>query len=474
MKSFFSTLTFVLLGNLIGAVELTIIGDLPGGRRSASARGVNADGSIVCGAAEVTVDPGGANEETVTGGFVWTLEGGMVLLPFPQDTPGRRRAVARGISDDGSRIVGEARNFFGKDEPALWTRQADGTYVIELLSPPSGSSFLANVSANLDALGISGNGTVVCGRGQTIPGEFEAWRWTRTDGLQPIGNLSGPLVKSGRTSYSSAMALSGDGSRIIGRSWTGVTASGGVTREGFLFEDSVMTALGDLQTPALSSEAYAISQDGSTVVGRARDPEYGSVAFRKIGGSPMMSLGILPATAFAVSADGSVASGCATTAIGREAFVWTQSGGMALLSEEVTIPNGRLEEALAISDDGLTIVGTIIYPGENGQNDREAFLLVREGVEFDLGTLVDQVDLTVEIVGGSIRLAMTSPPEGVVYTLEYSRDLETAFTAQVEFTPAGREVRDLSYHGISLTMTPPSEEIPADETGFWRVRLSQP
>lgn len=477
---------FKLCGTLLSllaaesfAVELTLLGDFPGGRLSSSGNGTSADGSLICGNGELTLDPGEANEETVGAAFVWTAESGLTLLPFPQDLVGRRRAVARSMSDDGALIVGEARNFFNKDQPALWTRQADGSYTIELLNPPAGSPFSANVSANLDALAISGNGTVITGRGQTIPGEYEAWRWTRETGLVAIGNLSGgPIMKSGRTSYSSGEGLDRSGNHLIGLSWSGMNDDDRLVRQAFSYVGDTMTALGDLQDPPLASQGYGISKDGTTVVGQARDPDLGQIAFRKVGDAPMEALGQFPATsplsiARAVNADGSVVIGESNTDRDREAFLWRadSSPGITSLSDLVTIEGGYLETANAISDDGLIIVGTVIYPDENNQNEREAYRLKLDAPILASPSLPT---LALTALDNEVLLTFSASSSTATFTLEFSPDLAQGFTPMVSFQNDTREILSVTYEGSSVSLSPVTESLPKGGHGFWRLRMTLP
>jgi len=70
------------------------------------------------------------------------------------------------------------------------------------------------------------------------------------------------------------------------------------------------------------------------------------------------ALGVIPgdasgsSEAFAVSADGSVVAGGGQGAFGSRAFRWTASGGIVDLQ-----PNGSISEASGISADGSVVVG---------------------------------------------------------------------------------------------------------------------
>jgi len=122
------------------------------------------------------------------------------------------------------------------------------------------------------------------------------------------------------------------------------------------------------------SEANAISADGSVLVGGATTPAGGWHTFRWTQATGMVSLGDLPggddfSFAFDVSADGAVVIGRCSTTQGRFAMRWTQPTGMVSLGD---LPGGSGAEsaALGVSDDGNTIVGIANFTDTfNGNHD---------------------------------------------------------------------------------------------------------
>jgi probable HAF family extracellular repeat protein len=156
------------------------------------------------------------------------------------------------------------------------------------------------------------------------------------------------------------------------------------------------------------SEAYAVSADGSVVVGVAYNAAREERAFRWTASGGMQDLGTLPdrsrSKAYGVSADGSVVVGEAFNVVepppGRpeynRAFRWTALGGMEDLNITYAslLTNGSvLVWAYAISPDGRYIVGR----GYNAATGRtEAFLLdtgfPRRG-DVDRNGCVDDADL---------------------------------------------------------------------------------
>jgi probable HAF family extracellular repeat protein len=82
--------------------------------------------------------------------------------------------------------------------------------------------------------------------------------------------------------------------------------------------------------------------------------------------------GVFNSTAHAVNADGSVIVGRADNG-DSTAFYWTSSGGLVSLADLLgaAVPAGwTLTEALAVSDDGLTIAGVAL----NASGGTEAWI----------------------------------------------------------------------------------------------------
>jgi probable HAF family extracellular repeat protein len=175
----------------------------------------------------------------------------------------------------------------------------------------------------------------------------------------------------GGAGISRANGISADGSVIVG---TGTSASG---TEAFRWTAATgMVGLGDLPGSSFRSDATAISADGTVIVGNSASST-GSEAFRWTAATGMQGLGVWPGSpnavsrAFDVNADGTVIVGNAIVG-GTEAVVWRNSGDIerlwdVLLSAGVNpAADGwtLLQSANAVSDDGLTIVGTGQRNGE--------------------------------------------------------------------------------------------------------------
>jgi probable HAF family extracellular repeat protein len=185
----------------------------------------------------------------------------------------------------------------------------------------------------------------------------EAFRWTSA-GVVGLGDLPGGRLNSG------AEDVSGDGSVVVGR---------GEAAEGFrAFRWTAATGMVSLGVAPgdTRSSARSVSQNGSVVVG-AGDRQ----AVRWTAATGMVGLGDLQAgagTSFAtgVSADGSKVVGAASTGPNeQEAFLWTAATGMRRLSEVLAeqgleLSDWQLSFASDISADGNTIVGSAWLSGQ--------------------------------------------------------------------------------------------------------------
>lgn len=511
MKKIRSLLTLVALlpfiANEVSAAAFTLIGDLPGGRINGSARAVSADGAIVVGSGE--------NINGDTAAFIWNAAGGLVQLPFASTV--NFTATARALSGNGSRIVGQARNNFNENQAATWTRQVNGSYTVSLLILSSDfyQSFEPNYSS--DATAVSTDGNTIVGSGRAAPrannpniaaNSFYGWVYrTATP-----GNLTlVPDLPGGRfTSF--ARGISGNGQIVAGLSSSANRPTGiGTNNEAISFDlsSSTSVALGDLRPDVQEylSEAQAISRDGSTIVGRGRLASGADQpAFRRTASEGMVSLGDLPggpaavnSSALAVNATGNVIVGYGTTAAGSEAFVWTPDLGMRRLATVAGLTTqqlngGRLEDALGISDDGRTIVGTLIRnnPANANLPFREAYRVTLTQAElFPNGPptltaeqLAALANLKASHSGNQLKLTFQSfPALAIRYTLQYSPDLQQPFVDQLTFTPNGsggivRGASIPSYIGTAdgTAILPLVSEnldlslLPA--RGFWRVRFA--
>jgi len=320
------------------------LGDLPGGQYWSEARGVSADGSTVVGWSWSSSSVGEA--------FRWTSGGEMAALG---DVPGGGvYSIAYGVSGDGSVVAGDGTSSSGP-EAFRWT-SAGGMVGLGDLSGGSFRSFGSDVSDD---------GSVVVGWGTSSSSE-EAFRWTSASGMVSLGDLPGG------NSYSFAYGVSADGSVVVGY------GDSGDSWEAFRWTfGEGLVGIGDLPGGGLDSYAYGVSPDGSFIVGRGTSSS-GLEAYRWTSDDGMVGLGDLPggnfwSEAHDVSADGSVVVGSSKSDLGKEAFIWDAENGMRNLKDVLVNDYGlnldgwKLSHAFGVSDDGMTIVGAGFNP--SGRNE---------------------------------------------------------------------------------------------------------
>ena len=183
-----------------------------------------------------------------------------------------------------------------------------------------------------------------------------------------------------------------------------------------------MVGLGDLVGGSFSSQAIAVTSDGSVIVG-VGNSDSGDEAFRWTSGGGMIGLGDLPdgifnSVANAVSADGSVVVGIGDGASGPEAFRWTSGGGMIGLGD---LAGGIFEsQAIDVSSDGSVVVGfgntaigqeAFIWDATNGMQNLRTVLVSVLGLDLTGWTLLDAFGISADgttIVGAGIN------PDGFV------------------------------------------------------------
>ncbi len=309
--------------------------------------GVSGDGSTVVGVSPLVVTVGTELFYTYQG-FRWSAATGMVALGIidgPPDVTGTWGSGARGVSGDGSVIVGEATRYPTFRQAYRWTAST-GLVGLGVPGDPAETYSIAR--------GVSGDGSVVIGE---MSGEIreQAFRWTASEGLVPLGFLD----PAAAAPFSLAFGISADGTVIVGASLNSSSnaeafrwsAADGMEPHGILDPE-----------PFAFSLAFGVSADGSVVVG-ALGSDY-SEAFRWTESTGMLRLGLGPlgagSAANATSADGSIVVGSSD---GDEALIWDEVGGMRSLRDVLAIDFGldlagwQLTNAVDISDDGRTIVG---------------------------------------------------------------------------------------------------------------------
>lgn len=257
---------------------------------------------------------------------------------------GGGNSFAWDVSSDGSVVVGQAlgATFF---EPARWEVGTNP----ESLNP--GKFGISEA--------VSEDGAVVVGWGENTPGVPRAFRWTSGTGLVDLGTLS-----LGLTSY--AKDVSADGTVVVGYSDSSPPVGFPPPPPGFpntqafrWTEADGMVGLGTLPgVPILDSYAYAVSADGSVIVGQANNGVSGYELFRWTAPGPIQGLGVLHATPNAVSDDGSIIVGSIVSSGSTEAFFWSQAIGGHEILPRLPGTNGAYPSVpRAVSANGSIIVG---------------------------------------------------------------------------------------------------------------------
>ena len=239
-----------------------------------------------------------------------------------------------------------------------------------------------------------------------------------------LGDLPGGDV------FSQTLAMSADGSVIVGRATSSAATSG---QQAFRWTQAGgMVGLGDLPGGNFQSEATAVSADGSVVTGQSISAKAGENAlevFRWTTDTGMVGLGTLPggsggSSASAISADGSVIVGTSlldSAPNSHEAFRWTAQTGMVGLGD---FPGGEVHStALAVSADGAIVIGigctetdtfeflcvspeAFIWDAENGMRRLQDVLINDFGVDLTGWTNLFVSDMTPDgrtLVGSGIN-----------------------------------------------------------------------
>jgi cysteine-rich repeat protein len=207
------------------------------------------------------------------GPALWSESDGVELL---DPLPGHKTGAARGVSADGTVVVGESCTNGGPDfcgggfecsgdsEAFVWTQNAGLKSLNELPAPPAGPSMTSTGELFATAaLAVSADGATIVG--PTSSGD--SYRWTAAEGLAEIGPAG-------------ARSVSADGAVVLGSDflWDPVNGHRNLWR---VLEDH----FGLDFTGWRSLGATAISDDGATIVGSGWNPSHQLEAFAVFLGS---------------------------------------------------------------------------------------------------------------------------------------------------------------------------------------------
>lgn len=196
-----------------------------------------------------------------------------------------------------------------------------------------------------EAWGVSSDGTTVVGYGND--GSQKSFRWTAAGGME---NLDGTLNPA-------AYAVSTDGSVVVG-------GSGGLA---YCWTGGTMTSLGTLPG-GTASLAYGVSGNGAIVVGSSTAGTVTEACLWTTpdgvhweDASPLVDLpgGAATCVAYAIATDGSAVVGQGTSASGAEACLWTPDvDGNWVASPLGDLAGGTFYSlAYGVSADGAVVVG---------------------------------------------------------------------------------------------------------------------
>jgi probable HAF family extracellular repeat protein len=308
--------------------------------------------------------------------------------------PGHDASIAKGISYDGTIVIGTSISPFWISEGFQWTLR-DG-----MVGLGNGHFFFSS-----GAIGVSGDGSVAVGTGQA-GARSKAVRWTSSDGIESLGSLIG-----GDSFFGSANGANFDGSVLVG----GDDFVADVFQHAFRWEhDEGMTDLGTIGDDS-DSCAYSVSADGKIVVGVSWDGTHRE-AFHWTEDEGMQGLGFLAghdaSEARDISMSGMVVVGTSMSDGEEEAFMWTEGGGMVGLGD---LRGGAFQsKAYGVNENGAVVVGVgNIQTGDraaiwlNGRiHDLKTYLFRTFGLRLDGWTLTAAYDVSADgktIVGAGIN-----------------------------------------------------------------------
>jgi probable HAF family extracellular repeat protein len=292
---------------------------------------------------------------------------------------------AAGVSADGTTVVGGILS-------EHWTGSLSAPKFDGLVWRVGSVPELIQGEAYAHVQAVSANGTDIVGLTQAFGGA-QAYRRKAGGALQPLGTLDSTRLDS------DANAISADGSVVVGRSAT----VGGW--EAIRWTESTgMVGLGDLPGGDLYSEAYGVSADGAVIVGRGSTIGSSSQlvreAFRWTEAGGMQGLGDLPgghhsSIATAVSGDGSIIVGSSAVANGSSGFRWTEATGMVELEP--------LRPGFGSSASAISMDGSIIGGGASADMESEAVVWNAQNKIMRVADLLKKVGLDGEQNGARLR-----------------------------------------------------------------------
>lgn len=427
--------------------------NVPTGRAEVTIDLLSEDGRVAFGSSRLWLDPIYGVENTSV--FYWTEGSGtkpLDTLPGAAPTPSTYLGA---ITPDGSVLVGAADAADGRRK-AFRRTEADGMVDI---SPEGAYGAWARA--------VSDDGNVVVGSYTTTEdGIGQAFRWTAASGAVPLGTIPDHLG-------SNPFFLSGDGNVVAGLSTYGT----GVENVPFRWTE----ATGMVQTETVQGCLfYTVSVPTQTTYGPVMAgycTEANSGIPRKpfvwLDGSGLVGVPPVPdqrdAQPYAVSRDGSVVVGRAESRLEPVAFRWADG---AQASEILPPPNSAPLELLpwrwTMTADGSVIVGN--SGGRGVRSAGQAGYSILEPLPGDVESMVSGISADGALVTGgsfgSVRTNVVWLRNGMVVpfvTLLAAHGVEPPPTST--FTGMLPGPRPNILHGLATSGT--------HETDGWILRLPE-
>lgn len=399
-----------------GATEdlpaFTGLGHLNGASNTSTVHGVSANGIFICG--ESLSSKG-------TAGFLWSEAKGMTSLGDLPNSP--FKGITRALSDNGTYAAGLGTIGLSNIRAARWVIGSNPTNIGSLNS--TGFKFS-------DGRGISDNGRKIVGTSTSSKGP-RAFLWSSTSGGNKGTMKDLGIVTTGQEMFSVAHAVTGDGGTVVGSSTfvntEEITNPGEdpitvITQETEAFFWTAATriqGLGDLPGGNLSSEAFAITDDATVIVGAGESDEgIEGVIWTN---DEITSVGDLPGgdtlcRLLDVSESGEQAVGEASDDSGKVAAIWDSANGLRKLSDVliargIDISGWTLNSVEGISADAAVISGN----GTNPAGEPEGWRVSNALSLFD--PPAPDAQLSIE-VGRTISIPTQA---GNIYQIEVSQNL---------------------------------------------------
>jgi len=320
---------------------------------------------------------------------------------------------AKHVSLDGSAVAGEIRDGLnGNRRVVHWDTENGLTHVDE------GAMWGLNEQK---VASISRDGTTIIGTANGDGLSDTAYRWTAETGMVDLRAGSSWAVGGNCCTTSRARAVSEDGRAVVGEAYDGNNV---VRAFYWHADDGIMLDIASTSVDNWASEnairngwpvnstATDISADGSTVIGYANAAER---AFRWTEASGLVNLvrtdfddgttadwGALYTNAYAVSADGSVVVGEAYSETDglNQAFRWDESSGLVNLATGSDFANTS-STAEFVSGDGSVIVGTVdsVYDPVSDVENELVFIYKNASSG---GVMLDAANTQTSIVGSAL------------------------------------------------------------------------